>query len=185
MKEIFNDKLNKIVKYDLEDFVLDESKSIVKDCVRVSASYEVGNADYSTNKAETYLSKLFEEHFETEEDALVYVLYDNEKPLGYVIYSMNPENSCVVEEIMVNKDYCGCGFGTLLMFETMMDLKKEGKTEVHAIVNERNYKSLYLQERVEKFIGIKSYVDDFEDKKCFEYDTTNLKSMEKEEECEC
>lgn len=184
MKVVYKDALFLIKKYDTTDF-LQNMQEIVSNCNRVIASYEIvdetdemlyANDDYDFERDKEALSDLFTNNFLDNIKYNVYILYIENAPVGYAIYSQKDNtNSYVLEFIHMSKDYTSMGYGTFLLKQSATNLKNTEKAEeIMSTINKNNAKSLYLHESFIAKNGLKYYINDYGDRFVWHMDISKL-----------
>lgn len=162
MKTIFDNKYQRIVCYEKQDFNFEDSNVLVNDTTSIFASDEANNEFYSHETArQDVLTKYFE-YFETEENSKVYILYNLKgKPVSVAIYTKQDDNSYLLEYIATNKNERAMGYASELCKRTFLHLKQQGVYEINLVVKNSNYRSQNLQQSIANLSGMqtKSYND--------------------------
>ena len=173
MQEIKLSKMLTIKGYDGNDFekCIDD---ITLDCTRIIASYEIFDEfddesfdnDYDFEQDKEALKQLYTNYLINETGYYVFILYNQNTPIGFAIYS-NIENtdSYILEFIHVRKDYAGMGYGTTLLRHTALNLKNYAQAgELVSTINKNNARSLAMHESFVRSANLKCYFNDYGDK---------------------
>lgn len=157
----------KIEIYDKKRFSSDLNKGVKKcsdDCVDIICSYEKNNNDLKY-KQDEFLNDCWNLFYDSE-NAYVFILYKDEKPISFNMFSNIDKNRLNMEMIWTRKDAENLGYGSKLLKYSLKNLARNNFAEVVCFVEKGNDSSIGLHNKIKNYADIKTYIveDEYNDK---------------------
>lgn len=184
MKEMKLNKLYSVYCYDKDDYFAN-NKDVNDSCLGIISSHESNNASYDFDKAREYLENLNYNMYLDNMDTRIYVLKREGEPVSFALYNkIENTNDWVLELIYTHSEYTTLGLGTVLLRSSACDLRNNGAENIHTTVAKNNDASFNLHKSFSKVEGVKTSVDDVDNRLKFMFNIKEMKTDKTKDEAE-
>ena len=184
MKEMKLNKLYSVYCYDKDDYFTN-NKDVNDSCLGIISSHESNNASYDFDKAREYLENLNYNMYLDNMDTRIYVLKREGEPVSFALYNkIENTNDWVLELIYTHSEYTTLGLGTVLLRSSACDLRNNGAENIHTTVAKNNDASFNLHKSFSKVEGVKTSVDDVDNRLKFMFNIKEMKTDKTKDEAE-
>lgn len=173
MKQISKAHNMQIVKFSSEDY-LSNADELTNMFAQV---FQDENQSEKVQEGET-VDKSLEDFFFDDENASLYFLLINNKPVSTALFSTIDDHKHL-EIVGTNYRYRSFGYARQLLNDCFYDLASAENIQfVTSCVNDNNYKSQNLHESLLNIEGMKGYLDRDDDRTQYTFDISNIQKVD-------